>query len=442
MPEIEITTTGLVAGGDAIGRLPDGRAVFVAGGAPNETVRIELIKEDKRWAKAQIAEILAPSPDRIEPEFERPILGGATWAHIAYSAQLTAKEQIVCNALERIGGLDNPNVRPIVASPEQWGYRNRIELTFGEADGELVLGTLKAGSDTQVESAEGSALFGEGASPLIERVLAWARGRNSGVWKPRERRGALRNLILRRGIHTGDLVVNLVTTSAAQVDRSLVAELQGLPVSGVLWSLNDAGSSITRFDQVAVLTGHRRLEERVLDLDLVYDATSFFQGNVGATERLLEELRGQMGAVDELVDLYAGVGLLGLSAAGSDTALTLVESNPQAVQDAKANTSALKRLDRTTIVQADAVTYLDRERMSSDATVIVDPPRTGLEREVINGLLRDQPARLIYVSCDPATLARDLKLLGTAYQPTFIQPFDFFPQTPHVETLVVLQLKL
>lgn len=441
MSELELTTTGVIAGGDAIGRLPDGRAVFVAGGAPNETVRVQLTKEDKRWAKAEIVDIVTPSPDRVTPDFEPSALGGATWAHLRYDAQLLAKQQIVQSALERIGGLTNVVVNPVVASPEVWRYRTRIELTFGERDGELVLGTLVPGSATEVEPASDVALFAPAAKEVVEHVLSWARGYNFGVWKPRTAGGALRNLILRRGSNTGEFVVNLVTTSAAKIDRSLVSNLEGLPVSGVLWSYNDARVSLTRFDRVAVLSGHRTITEQVLDQELTYDATSFFQGNVGALEQLIDELRRQIGDTDELVDLYAGVGVLGLGVAKPHTDLILVESNSQSVQDAKTNATTLKRLEATTVIQADAAMYLDQEQLAKDAVVILDPPRTGLDTAVVEALLRDAPTSVVYVSCDPATLARDLKALSEHYQPTFIQPFDFFPQTPHVETLVMLRSK-
>jgi 23S rRNA (uracil1939-C5)-methyltransferase len=436
MPVFDVHTTEMISGGDAIGRLPDGRAVFVVGGAPNERVRIALTKETTRWAQAKIVEILGPSSSRIPTPFAKEFLDGATWAHIEYKAQLQAKERILRSTLERIGGLQSIPVEAMIASPALWHYRNRVEYTFGTHEGRLRLGALTPGSDTNILPARGSALFGERATILLKRILAWAESAPRSIWLPRDRRDGLRSVIFRRGIHTNDLVVHLVATSGFPVDHSLAPYFKELPVTGVIWSTNDAANHITRFDQTTVLAGQRLLTEQVGGRTFSYDVTSFFQGNVTAVELLLTALREHLGNAKRIVDLYTGVGLMGLSTAGETTPLTLIESHTQAIEDAKIN--ACERSGKTTIVESSAATYLAREHLPSDSTVIVDPPRTGLERPVIDAILRDVPTTIAYISCDPATLARDLKLLAMNYQQTFIQPFDFFPQTPHIETLVIL----
>ncbi len=433
---LDVQTTEMISGGDAIGRLPDGRAVFVVGGAPNESVRVTLTKETTRWAQATIVEILEPSSSRIPTPFSQELLGGATWAHIEYAAQLQAKERILQNTLERIGGLQSIPVKAMVASPAQWHYRNRVEYTFGTHEGRLRLGVLTPGSDTNISPTRGSALFGEHTTVLLKRLLAWAKSAPRSIWLPRSRRDGLRSVIFRRGIHTNDLVVHLVATSGVPVDYSLASYFKELPVTGVIWSTNDATNHITRFDQTTPLVGQRLLKEQVGGRTFSYDVTSFFQGNVAAVELLLTALREHLGNANRIVDLYAGVGLMGLSAADAPTPLTLVESHIQAVEDAKIN--ARERSGETTIIKSTAAAYLAHEHLPVDATVIIDPPRTGLERPVIDAILRDLPVTIAYISCDPATLARDFKLLATHYRPTHIQPFDFFPQTPHIETLVIL----
>ncbi len=470
---LTVQTTALVAGGAALGRLPDGRAVFVGGGAPNELLRIELTHEDKQWARGRIAQILQPSPSRVEPPFPVSALGGATWAHLDYETQLQAKQKIVRAALERIGGLADPAVRPTVASPQQWRYRNRIELTFGLRDGQIILGTLAPGSDTQVVPATDSALFGDSASEIIPRVTEWARQSGLSI-------SELQSLMLRRSaaehstlihspsdplIHSAsvevssegkggqteqtDLVVNLVAAAKVRPDRSLVAALTGLPTTGVLWSSSAARGHLRGEWPVSsevkeggtgldVLSGSPVLTERIAGSDFRYHTTSFFQTNVGAAELLLKQLRSLLSKPTEVVDLYAGVGLLGLVVAKPDIPLTLVESHAQACRDALENVTHLGRLDTTTVVQATAEAYVAQYPLPSGATVIIDPPRSGLHRTVVEALNRSQLSKLLYVSCDPATLARDLRLLASRYHPRLIQPFDFFPQTHHVETLVEL----
>ena len=438
MSTYDLRTTTLVAGGAAFGQLTDGRAVFIEGGAPDELVQVEIIKEDRRWARARVLRVLEPSKDRIIPPFQPSQLGGATWSHITYSAQLRAKENIVRTALERIGKLEHPVILPIIASPEEWAYRNRIELTFGERNGELILGTLASGSDNVVEEAEGSALFGATAEPIIERVLVWARANGYRAWQSRQGGGVLRSLIIRRGIQSRDLVVNLVTTSAVTPDPALAEVLTGLQISGILWSANDMSNAVLRIDATEVLAGRPSITEQLLDMPVVYHATSFFQANVHAAECLLKALRSQLLNPFEIVDLYAGVGVFGLGVSKRGILLTLVEVSTQATRDSRENAQRLGRLRDATIVEASAEAYVRLYKLPARATVIVDPPRTGLDRSVLRALLRDAPSQVAYISCDPATLARDLKLLGEAYIPVYIQPFDFFPQTPHVETLVML----
>lgn len=440
MTHYEIRTTDLVAGGAAVGRLPDGRAVFVEGAAPNELVRVTLTREDKRWAKATVVEVIEPSPDRVQPSFPASALGGASWAHVRYSAQLAAKQAIVRNALERIGKLEHPRIESIIASPEEWRYRNRIELQFGEQVGELVLGTLAAGSDSRVLPATDSALFPEIAAEIIPAVLRWAKASGFSAWK-RGVGGQLRTLQLRRGVQTNELVLNLVTTSDAPPQQSLVTALRGLHLSGILWSANDNPAAVLDISATETLAGTPMITEVVANTKFTYHATSFFQVNVRAAERLAELVQTRLGQPKELVDLYAGVGLLSYTTTGRETVLTLVESHPQSVHDAKRNAERLGREDKTTLVEATAEAYVRKFSLSEGATVLVDPPRSGLDRAVVDALLAAKPAKLMYVSCDPATLARDLNLLKVQYEPTFIQPFDFFPQTPHVETLVVLECR-
>lgn len=438
MAHHDVRTTVLVAGGAALGRLPDGRAVFVDGGAPDEQVRVELTHESAKWAKARIVEVLEPSASRIEPPFPLSALGGATWAHLTYASQLEAKEAIVRTALERIGGLQDPSVQPIVPSPAEWRYRNRVELTFGSDNGRVVLGTLAPGSATQVIAADDVALFDDVACEIIPRVTRWAQESDLGEWSRRAEAGALRSLILRRSLATDQLVINLVITSAAPPDQTLVAALKGIPTTGILWSRSGTRPGDSQPFQTKPLTGKPRLTEIINNYSLGYHANSFFQVNVEATALLVTELQRRMGSPKAVIDLYAGVGLLSLTTTDSSTPLTLVESHPQSIRDASYNAKELDRASSTTLVESTAEQYVKDHRLPERATVILDPPRAGLDRAVVDALLAARLDKVLYISCDPATLARDLKLLLAKYTPTYIQPFDFFPQTPHVETLVEL----
>lgn len=425
-----IEITGLSSEGEGIGRLEDGRVAFVEGGVPGDVVELGELEERKRFVRAGIARVVTPSPDRVEPACPHvDVCGGCQWQHVEYEAQLDAKRSIVVNALERIGGFDlGENAEAslnVVPSPEPYGYRARARWVQSDAG----LGYRQRGTrDVQpvdacpvlVREAE-AALASRTAKLRAEAELleaknaeGKAKGKKGGSEKPR-----------RRGPRATEWVVTVGSDSTAIVVRASATGGRG---------------------------GARPEEEtvhlKVMGESLRIGGDTFVQGNALLWESLATAVverclaPGPSGKPQRLVELYCGAGFFTLPLARAGLPIVAFESDRSALADLGHNLRQA-RLDRNVnIVPGRVETRRDLERRLKEADVVlVDPPRTGLDEEVTKAIIAAGPERLVYLSCNPATLARDLKRLSEAgYRPGTPTIFDLFPQTPHVETLVEVTL--
>ncbi len=422
----------LAYGGDAIARAEDGRTVFVSGGCPGDTVSAAVTAEHERYINARVTEVLTPSPERRTPPC--PYFGecgGCQWQHVSHAAQAEAKRHAVADALNRIGHVAEPLVAETVSGGQAYGYRNKIELTAdSDARGGLVLGLAAARSQRIV--AIDSCLL------LPEKCRSF----------PKSLRGALR--YLSRG---GPLDLHRVAIRVAANTPSVEVALWAAPGPFPRATARHTLSSAVRFDsltrvlvrgdvksrdvsKVEVLSGHGYWREKMGDLEFRVSAPSFFQVNTKVAERMaalvVEELAPS--GSDRVLDVYAGVGTFTLPLAQEAGELVAMESAGSCVRD-------LRRNLETAGVEAD-VSPGDAARLLPDAgsfdLAVVDPPRSGMAEEVAVALAACSPRRIVYVSCDPATLARDVsRLRALGY--TFVRatPIDLFPQTYHVETVAV-----
>ncbi len=451
-----LQTEGMVPGGGAIGHLPDGRPVFIKDAAPNETLEISLRRIKKDFAEGTIDQILSSSPNRVTPVFPVAALAGANWAHLHYETQLTAKEKILRDLLQRIGHLNTDTWKvsegrcPIVGAPEgsRWRYRNKVELTFGvdEAD-RVALGFHVPGRFDRILPTDDIALFPEVGREIIQAVTGWANGQNLTVFDPRCRQGLLRNLVIRRAEHGDDVLINLVTMPAKALPLSeLLGRLDAINLSGVVWTENAALATIVRADATHLLEGLDFIDETFLGVKIRCHADAFFQTHTTMAEKLAETLLGRLESLKpkQVIDGYAGVGGFGLFAALQGLSVVSIESHPASSADAQANATRLGVADRMTFINELMETYLlsqDSKFKIPNSVLIVDPPRAGLHPKALQAILDSDIQRVFYVSCNPATLARDLSLFTShslPFTPILIQPFDLFPQTSHVETLVEL----
>ncbi len=408
MESITLPLTGVAHGGAAIGR-HEGKVLFVPYALPGETVRVEIVEDHRHYAHARLLEVLEPSPDRVPPPcpyFGPDGCGGCHWQHAAYEAQLRMKAQVVADQLARIGGIPAPPVRPTLPDPSGWGYRNQARFHPAPEGG---LG-FYTGESRTVVPIENCLILHPLLSDLYDAVDLELPG--------------LRALTLRAGVATGERMLILETED----DEPPVLEID-LPVSCVL--LRSDGALLT-------LIGSSAFSEAVAGRRYRVSAPSFFQANThqaGELVRLvLQYLELREG--DVVLDGYCGVGLFTAPLAERAGLVIAVESDPYAVEDLLVNTEEMENVE---VVEGPIEAVLPDLEEELNAAV-VDPPRTGMTLEALEGLIRLAPPRLVYVSCDPATLARDGRRLTEAgYRLVEAQPVDMFPQTYHIETVSLWQ---
>jgi len=403
---VELELTALGHGGSALGR-HQGRVIFVPYAIPGETVRAEIIEARTRWARARLLEVLVPSPHRVDPPcpyFGPDECGGCHFQHIAYEAQAEFKGQVLADQLARVGGLHGVDVAEIIAAAEPWSYRNHVQFSVTPAGR---LGFLTA--DTHHVVAVDECLL---LDPLLDDL--WAA--LDMKWPQ------LRRLSLRCGSATGDLMAVFELDHYEDFDIEV-----DFPVSCVI---------LLADGEAVVLMGDPHLVDHVAGRDYCISAGSFFQVNTAGAEVLVALVRDYLApaAGETLLDLYCGVGLFGLSLADQVGRVVGVEADPSAAADFRCNAQGL---DHVTLLEGKvhaALAHLD-EPVDS---VVLDPPRSGAGERVVSEIARLAPRRIVYVSCDPATLARDARrLVDSGYQPAQVQPVDLFPQTYHVESVAL-----
>jgi 23S rRNA (uracil1939-C5)-methyltransferase len=389
-------------GGETIGRLPDGRVVFVPFTLPGEKVRADLVEEKRGHARARLVEVLEPSPLRVMPRcLHYGICGGCHYQHLPYPTQLEAKTRIVRDQLERIGGFASPPVDPAVPSPQEWNYRSTVQFHLNDAG---KIGYQAARTNTVVQIQE---------CHLPEPPI-------NEVWPQLDFDASpdLERVSLRLG-NDEDILLSL--ESGAIQPPSFETDL---PISAVF--LGPAGQVILSGDDTVTIDVHGR--------SFRVSAGSFFQVNTRQAERmvrhLLEYLPLTPGA--QVLELYCGVGLFSAFLAPRVQKVIGVEVSPSACADFAAN---LDEFDNVELYQAAAEEVLEALSLQADI-LLVDPPRTGLDRRVVDSILQLHPPFIAYVSCDPSTLARDARRLNAGgYELIRVTPFDLFPQTFHIETI-------
>lgn len=401
--------TGIAHGGAAVGR-HEGKVIFVPYALPGETVRAEIVEDRSRYARARLVEVLEPSPERVEPPcpyFGPDGCGGCHLQHSTYEAQLRLKAQVVAEQLARIGGFADPPVLPTLPDPGGWAYRNQARFHPAPTGG---LGFCLE-DRREVVPIEECLILHPFLSELYEALDLELPG--------------LTALTLRAGVATGDRMLILETAG----DEAPELEID-LPLSCVL---------LTADGLPVPLIGDPYIAERVAGYTYRISAPSFFQANTAQAERLvslvLEDLAPESHEV--VLDGYCGVGLFTLPLAERAGMVVAVEANPVAVDDLLVNAADLENVE---VVEGPVEAVLADREGRLDAAV-VDPPRTGLSPEALEGLIAARPARLVYVSCDPATLARDARRLAAAgYSLERVRPVDLFPQTYHIETVSLWRL--
>lgn len=432
----------MVQSGQTLGRLADGRVIFVRGGAPDEVAEVKLTKIKPGYAEGELVEVQGPSPGRVELPFPIEDVAGATWAHLDYPTQLRSKEQIV---RDQLAGFPDLLIHPITPCEELWRYRNKIEPSFGRDEmGETGLGFYLPGRFDRIRLAHDVALFPDWIKDVLRRVNDWARREDLSIWDPRRHEGLVRNLVVRRGVATSDRLVNLVTNQGEVPLGSLADALHGLRLTSLVHTVNTNLSGAFSIDEYTVVDGRENIAEIFLNLPLEYRFDSFFQTNVPMAERVARELIQHLPEIrpSVFIDAYGGVGTFGLVVANElKLPVIQIEAHTQSYHDAKSN---ILRLDLSSVmhaVRSEMEEFVRRQPLPRDGFLFLDPPRAGLHPRVIRTIVKAGLEHLGYLSCNIATLARDLQGLVAEYEITEVYAYDFFPQTHHIETLVFLKKK-
>jgi len=397
-----VSLTTLTYGGDAMGRLEDGRAVFVPFGLPGERVKVRLTEEKRNFARGEIVEILEASPRRVIPRcIHFGVCGGCHYQHVPYEEQLKAKTEILRDQLIRIGRIENPPVREIVPSPSPWNYRNHIQFHLTE---EGKLGYVMA--QTPRVFAISECHLPEGSINAMWPQLEFEPEMN------------LARVSLRSGVEE-ELMLVLESESPESPELEI-----------------EAGISVAHLyeENTVVIAGNDHLIIRVLDRDFRVSAASFFQVNTAMAAKMVEHLLAnlQIPPSTTLLDVYCGVGLFSAFLAAKCERVMGIESSPSACEDFAFNLDEFENVELYEGLAEDVIPHLE----AKPDFVLVDPPRAGLEKHVVDGIIKLNPKVIVYVSCDPATLARDAaRLIHGGYILKQVTAFDLFPQTFHIESI-------
>jgi len=436
--EVDVTIDRLAHGGAGVGRL-DGYVVFVRGAIPGDRVRARVTKSKRSFAEADPVELLERSPERIEPRAPHP---GAPWQVLPYDRQLREKEDQVRDALARIGRFEDPPVEAIVPAVEQLRYRNKLEYSFGEDEsGELVLGFHRPGRFDLIDDVSTDILASERVEEVREAVKAWCRTEGLSTWDRRSQEGLLRNLVVREGRRTGQVQARLVTSPGAtfRVDELAAAT----PADAFLWTSAAGVAETTQSGDTQVVKGSAYLEEELAGLRFRISPDAFFQTNTEMAERLYgaaAELAGLTGR-ERVVDLFCGIGTIALTLALDAGEVWGVEIVEEAVADAIEN-ARLNGVDNASFFAGDVRLAMRPllERSGKPDVLVVDPPRAGLSQKVVRRVLEAEAERIVYVSCNPTTLAPNARQMADAgYELKTVRPVDMFPQTPHIECVALLE---
>ena len=438
----EAEITDYTAEGQGVAHI-EGCAVFIPNAVAGEKVRVRVEKAQKTWAAGKIVEILEKSPHRVNRECEvAKLCGGCDFWHMDYAEETRLKAQRVKNCLNRIGG-ENLEEVPILAAPDCHGYRNKAQYPVAVKKGRAYAGFYRAGTHDVVENAR-CRILPEEIDAAKDAVIDYVNQYRVSVYDETTGKGLLRHIYVRRGAVSGQILVCLAV-NGEKIPRpeALVQRLNGIPgFTTLVLSVNTKRGNAVLGDRFLTLHGPGYIEDTLCGLNFRLSPRSFYQVNHHQAQRLYEMAisQAEITKADTVLDLYCGVGTITLAMAGAAGKVIGVEVVPQAVADARDNAV------RNGILNAEffcgdagqAALELEKSGVRPDV-VVVDPPRKGLNADTIEALRRMSPKRIVYVSCDPATLARDVALLKErSYTLKTAAAADLFPRCAHVETVVLL----
>jgi len=441
--DLVVTVDRLTYGGEGVARI-DGLAVFVTGAAPGEVVRAKVRKVHRRHVEADLVDVVNASADRVAPRCRHFAegCGGCCWQHVAYPAQLAAKAAAVRDSLERLGGFRDLPIEPIIPAPDAYHYRNKMEFAFHPVG---ILGLHPRGAWYDIIRLHECFLESPEAVAIVKAAQAFVESHDISCYHPRTQQGLLRELCVRQSRGTGEILLGIVTSPGDFPEGEVMAAhlAKSVPnIAGVVRAIRDAPDGTAPPGKTTVLFGRDHITEMCASLRFRIHLETFFQTNSAQAERLVAVVKAYAGDVDDaqVVDVYCGVGFFSLALAAAGAHVVGVEIVETAIEAARRNATE-NGLPSLSFHAGDARKVLAEVLPAGLApkVLVLDPPRAGAGGKVMRRIARACPERIVYVSCNPTTLARDLvEMRPFGYTVTAVQPLDLFPQTYHVETVVAL----
>jgi len=426
LPTFEVNINKLVHGGQGLGVLPDGRKCFVWGALPGETVTVRLTKQKKDWAEGFVQEMIKPSKNRITPEEPDTYLATSPWQIVSYNAEAKYKQAILEETFEREGiKLD---WQKFYQDDQQYGYRNKMEYNFWwDNDTQKVSLALHSRGSHQKIAMAGCKLASVAIDDAGQKLIDYLN-------KKQVEARNLKSVIIRSS-REGKIGISLFITNEMVADTLAKCVINDVKPEIIYSDPKSPASIVTKI--ISAAKGYTQLSDSLLGREFKYHTRSFFQANLEVYETVLAEIATCLkGATDSsILDLYSGVGSIGLSVVGGDQQLFMVETNKESTDEAKNNIRSAQNCQIINTPAEQALQFTEGKDV-----IIVDPPRAGLHKKVVQKITEVMPPKIVYLSCNPSTQARDIKLiLGSGYSIKFAKGYNFFPRTPHIESLLVLE---
>lgn len=446
---LRIKIDSLAFGGKGVGKV-DGYVVFVEKGLPGDLADVRIYRIKSNFCEGKIENIIEPSPHRVIPPCEHfSYCGGCKWQDLDYPVQTKYKEDQLREALIHIGNIPDPPVEPIIKAHKIYYYRNKMEFSFHEgADGETLLGLHLAGRFQDVFQLKKCHLQSDSSNEIVNFVRDRAEEMGLPPYHIKNHDGYLRFLVIREGKFTGETLVNIVTGNGDHEKAKKLGQEIGHKfeyVTSVSHTVNALKANIARGEKETILYGADHIKERLGEKEFRISANSFFQTNSFQIKRLYDLVVefAEPDPLDRAIDLYSGTGTIAIYISGLVRSVVGVESVPESVQDAITN-AKINQVSNCEFIVADVENYL-RETANNGSTydlMIIDPPRAGCHPKAVKSILDMRPRKIVYISCNPATLARDISELNAGgYDLDKAKPIDLFPQTYHIESVSRLTLK-
>ncbi len=446
--EVEVEVNALGNEGEGVGHTQDGYTVFVKDALPGDVIRAKLMKCKKQYAFGRLVEILTPSKDRVPAVCEKArVCGGCQIQEIAYEKQLEFKTDKVKSNLVRIGGVKNPPMEPIIGMDDPWRYRNKAQFPIGRAkDGKIVAGFYAGRTHAIVSVPDNDCMLGrEVNAKILDKVIAHMETYDIEPYDEATGTGLVRHVLIRCGFATDEIMVCLVVNGTKIPEEDALADsLMEIPgMTSIMLNTNMDQTNVILGEQVRTIRGESYITDQIGDVKFCISPLSFYQVNPVQTEKLYRKALEYAGLTgkETVWDVYCGIGTISLFLAQEAKKVYGVEIVPDAIEDAKKN-AALNDIHNVKFFVGKAEDVLpkqyEKHQIYADV-IVVDPPRKGCEQAVLDTILKMRPKRVVYVSCDSATLARDIKTLAEdGYVLKAVTPVDQFCHTAHVETVCLL----